>query len=102
MVPDQEDAQGDIISADVIEDAAHDFLVNSRRIDVQHVFLSSKCFPVESYIAPTAFYLGDHLVKKGTWILVTKVLDEEIWKKVKNGELRGYSIRGIAESIPLD
>jgi len=102
LVPDQEDAQGDIISADVIEDAAHDFLVNSRRIDVQHVFLSSKCFPVESYIAPTAFYLGDHLVKKGTWILVTKVLDEEIWKKVKNGELRGYSIRGIAESIPLD
>jgi len=102
LVPETEDAQGDVISADVIEDAAHDFLVNSRRIDVQHAFLSSRCFPVESFIAPTSFHLGDHLVKKGTWVLVTKIFDEEIWKKVKNGELRGYSIRGIAEEVPLD
>jgi len=102
LVPETEDAQGDIVPADVIEDAAHDFLVNSRRIDVQHAFLSTRCFPVESFIAPTSFRLGDHLVKKGTWVLVTKIFDEEIWKKVKNGELRGYSIRGIAEEVPLD
>ena len=33
-------------------------------------------------------------VPAGTWMLSMKINDEETWKKIKNGELKGYSISG--------
>ena len=40
--------------------------------------------------------LGKKKVKKGSWVLVTRILDEEVWKAVKDGTLTGYSMAGYA------
>lgn len=32
---------------------------------------------------------------KGTWMISVKVKDDEVWKQVKEGKLRGFSVQGI-------
>ena len=31
---------------------------------------------------------------KGTWMITMKVMDDNIWEKVKNGDVKGFSIEG--------
>jgi len=94
--PDVVDSQGDIASADEIEKSAHEFFMKSRMLDHNHkVTLDpSIATPVESYIAPTDFLIGKKLVKKGAWVMVTKVFDNGLWEDVKKGKLLSYSIAG--------
>ena len=35
----------------------------------------------------------------GTWFVSMKVRNDEVWKKVKNGELRGFSVSGFFEEL---
>jgi hypothetical protein len=35
----------------------------------------------------------------GTWFVSMKVRNDEVWQKIKNGELRGYSVSGFFEEI---
>ncbi|MCD6318092.1 hypothetical protein J7M02_03375 [Candidatus Aerophobetes bacterium] len=102
LEPDVVDAQGDIVSVEDIEKAAHDFLIASRKIDEMHTRISDKCYPVESYLAPVDFEMGGQKVRKGSWILGVKVNDEDIWKKIKNGEYRGFSITGWGVRTPVE
>lgn len=32
---------------------------------------------------------------KGTWMITMKVMDDNIWEKVKNGDVKGFSIEGL-------
>ena len=49
---------------------------------------------VESYIAPVDMQVDGTLVGKGSWLMSTVILDDTIWKSVKEGKITGYSIRG--------
>lgn len=93
-----EDAHGDFMTAPEIEKAAHIFLKDARNIDTQHDFQTGVGEVVESYVAPVDFTIGEQLITKGSWVLVTKAT-EEVWEKIKKGEITGYSMAGIAESI---
>jgi len=93
LEPDTPDAQGDVISAEEIEKAAHEFLHRSRVIGRQHKEVA-KAYPVESWITPQDMEWNGQSIKKGTWLLGTKIEDEELWQLVKSGEINGYSIGG--------
>jgi hypothetical protein len=104
LQPEVVDAQGDIMSADVIKAAAYGFLMNfnkSTKLGLQHsTFPKGKLALVESYVAPNGIVLGAKTVRQGTWIMTVKVLDGEIWKKVKDGKIAGFSIGGRAKVVP--
>ena len=105
------DAHDDNISPKVIEETAHDWLSNSRQINIEHDKKSSAQV-VESWIHPypTAedyraavagephkarrTHFGDDVVHSGSWILGVK-LSPENWEKVKENELNGFSIGGF-------
>jgi hypothetical protein len=38
-------------------------------------------------------------VPVGTWMIAMKVDDKETWKRVKNGELRGFSVEGLFSNL---
>lgn len=105
LQPEVVDAQGDIMSADVIKQAAYDFLsgINkSTKLGLQHAtFPKGKLALCESYIAPNGIVLGAKTVKQGSWIMTVKVLDAEVWKKVKDGKITGFSIGGKAKVVPI-
>lgn len=99
LVPEQVDAHGDIYDAEVIEAAAHDFLSNyndGSTLGLMHKDFKRDIDVLESYLAPMEFALGDRTVKQGTWILVVRVNEDSIWKKVKDGKITGFSIGGKA------
>lgn len=105
LVPETFDSQDHIISVDEIEKSAHEFLALFNiytGMGVMHEELNADIIPVQSFIAPVDYTLGDEEIKKGTWMLVSKVLDDDIWQQVKDGELRGYSIGGKATSEEVD
>lgn len=100
LVPETVDAQGDIISADAIKQAAHDFLARYNReteMGVQHKTFNEQAELVESYLAPVPFTLEGRLILQGTWMITVHVTDDAIWEKVKEGGITGFSIGGTAK-----
>lgn len=94
--PNVADAHGDYMTPAEIEKAAHGFLKDAREIDKQHDFQGGVGEVVESYIAPSDFEMGGEVIKKGSWVLVTKASDE-IWEQIQKGEITGYSMAGTAD-----
>ncbi len=39
-------------------------------------------------------------IKKGTWLLAVRVVDDGLWSQIKTGALTGYSIGGTALRNP--
>lgn len=99
LQPEIVDGQGDIIGADVIRKAAHNFLANynaGTKLGLMHKDFKPRFQLYESYITPLDIVINSVLVKAGSWVMVVKVLDKKIWQKIKDGELAGFSIGGKA------
>lgn len=102
LEPDVVDAQGDTYSAKEIEKAAHAYMIDFRNIGLQHkAFVNDRVKLVESYLAPVDFELNGSTIKRGTWLIAVKVLDDELWRQMQSGELSGFSIAGFATRTPL-
>lgn len=100
LEPETVDAHGDIYDADVIADAAHDFLARfnaTSTLGLMHKDMKRDFDLLESWTAPLDLTLGDRSVKSGTWLIMVKVNDDKIWDKVKKGEITGFSIGGKAK-----
>jgi len=92
------DSQGDIASEGEIRKAAFKFMENVQKFKLMHKGDFKNIKVLESYIAPIDFEIGDDKVKKGSWILTCRILDDEIWKKIKVGEIEGFSMAGRSSS----
>jgi hypothetical protein len=90
------DADGDVMSAKVIETMAHTFMKNYRQgsIDIDHDGSIVQAVIVETFIARES----DPLFIPGAWVIGVYVEDQEVWGKIKSGELNGFSIQAIAKS----
>lgn len=95
LVPEVEDAQGDIVSAEEIEKAAHNYLRAFRVVGDSHE-VAADAEVVESYVAPVDISLGGQTIEKGSWVMAVKVNDEKMWEAVQKDEYTGFSIGGEA------
>jgi hypothetical protein len=90
---------GDIYDEEEVRKAAHFFMMNYSGIgnDFMHDGKDNKDLKiVESFIAPDDFILDGNVVRKGTWMMGTLVLNNDVWKAIKEGKITGYSIGGVA------
>lgn len=95
--PDVEDSQHDISDAVEIEKACHKFMEEFASISLMHEEdINDKAKIVENYINPVTYEHNGHIIRKGSWVLVTHILDDELWKQVKDGTFTGYSLEGMA------
>ena len=98
LVPGEEDSDGDVLTAEKVEQVAHSWLADYGNVDLQHS-LNNVATPVESYLltdARTVQVAGKSLVlPTGTWILGSRIDDAGTWAAVEKGELTGYSIMGV-------
>jgi hypothetical protein len=103
LKPEVTDAQGDILGKEVIQDAAYDFLARYRdskdgtKLGYLHKEFNRPFLLVESYVAPSPLFINSRRVPEGSWIMSVKVLDNEVWKLIKSGQIRGFSIGGKAK-----
>lgn len=96
LQPGVTDSQGDRVSAGEIEQAAHRYLVESRKSDVQHTEQEAPVDVVESYIAPMDMVVAGRKVLKGAWVMGVHVADQALWQRVVKQEITGFSIGGTA------
>ena len=93
---DKFDSQNDRMSADEIEKMAHGYMSDSQDYDIQHSVFNvprEHAMVVESYIAPTDIIVNEKTIRKGSWVMATK-LSDELWKLAESGKLNAYSIYG--------
>jgi len=95
--PDTVDAQGDKASAEEIKKAAYDFMEHAQSFKVMHKGKSVDIKVLESYVAPQKLTVAGKTIKKGTWVLAARINDAKIWKAVKAGKLKGFSMAGYAK-----
>ena len=89
------DTQGDYMTAEEIQKAAHWYAKNGTGVDIQHDEKKlDGAVVVESWIAKADFTVDKTDVKKGTWLMTVEISDLDIWDKVEKGELTGFSMGG--------
>ena len=102
LEPDEVDAHEDTVKPVTIERAAHGWLARFQNRGLMHrKNVNSVVEIFESYIAPINLTIGGQKVKKGSWLVMYHVLDKSIWKKIKSGEFRGFSMGGFARRVKL-
>lgn len=87
-------------SSQTIEKLAHDFLMSDRihSFTEQHEDIADNVAVVESWIKLSE---NDKSVEYGidapigTWFIAAKVDNDDLWAKVKNGELNGFSVEAF-------
>ena len=90
------DTQGDVISAEELEKTAYSFVLNCRTAGEMHVrkgvgqLIESVVLTVEKAKAMGIELPGG---VEGWWT-GWAISDDEVWKRVKSGELRSLSIHG--------
>jgi hypothetical protein len=93
----------DIFPVEVVEKAAHEFILQSREGGVMHAE-GNKATVVESLVwtAEKAAALGVPVdtLPQG-WLVTLKVHDDAVWADVKAGRLAMLSIQGAAEREPV-
>ena len=104
LVPDKVDGQGDVMGAEAIEHTAYEFLTHynaGTTLGVQHQVFPPTLKLLESWVLKEDWTIDSRVFAKGTWFLTTKVLDKELWKKIRSGEVTGYSIGGLGSGRTL-
>lgn len=95
LQPGVPDSQGDVISAAEIEKAAHRFMIESRKHDLQHDEIpAGGVKTVENYIAPSELEVAGRRVVKGSWVMGVAVYPEDVKQAVRDGSYTGFSIGG--------
>ena len=105
--PEHRDSQGDIASADVIKEAAYDFISNGANIDINH---NGKPLKREQARVAESFIIqknderfvgwkdtdGNDVDLTGGWGTVIKIDDPELRKLYRSGGWQGVSMGGTA------
>jgi hypothetical protein len=101
LEPETEDSQGDVYSEEEVRQACHNFMEDARQIGLMHRELIRQGVAIlENYLSPSDAEIDGQKIKKGTWMLGLRISDDELWGKVKRGELTGFSIGGSAVRAP--
>lgn len=100
LEPETVDGQDHAMTDDDVKFTAHHFLAVQGIAGYRH-YKQADATVVESYIAPCDFQLGGQLVKKGSWVVVMRVNDSDLWQQILRGEITGYSVGGFGKLQPL-
>jgi len=108
MIPNVTDKQGDIITREAIERAAHNFVKEKKtdEIDGDHNLITNKGNLVESWLLEEEKEyksINDETVTypAGTWMAGVEPNDEAK-RKIESAEWKGFSIYGQAEGVEVN
>jgi O-phosphoseryl-tRNA(Cys) synthetase len=96
LIPEVEDRQGDVVSPEEIEKAAHDWMARGCPLGSMHqeVISPQDAAAVESYILRSDQEINGRVYKTGTWLVGVKWFNTELRKMIKTGKRKAYSIGG--------
>ncbi len=94
--PNVPDAHGDFMQTEEVRKMAHKFMESMalNAVDMNHDNVETGSTVVESFIARK----GDPDYIEDAWVVGVHIPDEGIWKKVKSGELNGFSMEALVKT----
>lgn len=97
------DSQGDVILEKDLVDTVNDFMAHHRHLGDSHARITGIGTIVESLVVTNDVkkILGLPPTMPSGWLITAKVLDDDVWARVKSGELAGFSIGGRAVREPI-
>jgi Putative phage serine protease XkdF len=104
LTPEKADRQGDIISVEEIEKAAHSYVQNCQAAGVLHKVRLKKrdAVLVESYTVRSPNYeINGVPIEVGSWVVGFRIYEPQIRASIKNGTFRGFSIHGDSWTRPI-
>lgn len=57
---------------------------------------------LDSYIVPHNAVIGQSQIPGGSWVINAHIKDDELWQRIKNKELNGASVGGLAIRLPVN
>jgi hypothetical protein len=90
LIPDVPNCFGDVYTKDAIREFCYTYAKTGFEIDINHDHVDVQgqdAIVVESFIARA----GDPNFIEGSWVIGMKILSDELWQRVLNGEINGYS-----------
>lgn len=100
LIPDTPNVFGDVATREAIKEFAYTFAMQGYGIDVNHdnVEVGDSVFVVESFIARA----GDPDFIEGSWVIAMKIMDDDIWQRVLDGEINGFSYEALVTMLPIN
>ncbi len=106
LIPDVANVFGDYWSASAIRECAYEFMRRGFGIDVEHdnvdvnaaglVAMGGGAYVIESFLARP----GDPDFIEGSWVIGMRITDDELWDKILNNEINGYSYEATVNFLP--
>lgn len=94
--PMAEDTDGNYMTAEEIEKAAHWFMKNDGDVDIQHCFEKAEGVDiVESFVAKNDMEIEGQKIAKGTWLMTMEVSNDAVWDAIIKGDITGFSMGGV-------
>ena len=87
-----------VFDRETIEEAYVEFMKNPNRVNLNHIRGVEGVYLTDSFIKDTEKGLnpkGFEDIEDGSWFCGYKIENDEVWEKVKNGELNGFSVEGL-------
>jgi len=97
------DSQEDLAPKIEIRDAAWKFMEFYRGTGLMHRerLLKGQVRICESWIQRGDTEINGEPVYNGSWLMTWRIVDDSLWKDVKDGKLTGFSIQGSAVREPV-
>jgi len=96
LVPNVPNVYGDIYTPEAVREFVYEFARQGFGLDVEHSeddILNVKAHIVESFIARP----GDPDFIEGSWVVGVRITDGDLWQKVLDGEINGFSYEALCE-----
>lgn len=102
LIPDVPNVYGDFQTRENIQEFAYWYMseIGNWYMDIDHEGeeIDDRVVIVESFIARD----GDQDFIPGSWVLGTWIRDDEIWQKILDGEINGYSWEALVSTLPVE
>jgi len=91
-----EDSQGNFMTEEEITKAAYWFAKNGDKVDLQHSFEPMPgAAVVENWVAKADFEIDGQKIPKGTWLMTVEVTDDDVWARIEENKITGFSMGGM-------
>jgi hypothetical protein len=100
--PGQTDAHGEYMTKDDVREACYGFMRKSRtgNVDTQHDCVVDKdCHVVENWLVRKNDEIFPDKTDLDAWSVAMEIKNDEIWDKIKKGEITGVSMWGTGKKI---
>lgn len=103
LIGDYVDGHNDIISPELVEELADEWITNlaGKQLGIQHKDFSRQLLYIGHWFTIDGGVFDGLIAPPNSWVSRLKVLDDEIWRRIKAGELTGLSPGGKFDVQPL-